>query len=142
VRRPEYQEFFDVAKDNKIQIARLQSVDEIEAVLEAGRMVTIASTRGFRMDTRTVDGHHVFVPSGTWYHQMHFTDVIRKPIHAFYRGNQWGPDVHGKPLNGETPGGAWNLVEDVDRELRDRQVEVYAYFDFDGDATDPDLGIL
>ncbi len=143
VRNPEYQKFFEVAHNHKVLIARLQTVEEIEASLQSGRMVTIASSRGFNMTPRIMDGYHVFVPAREpWYHQMSFTDVLYEPFQAFYRQNQWGPNAHGRPLNGETPGGAWNLLSDVREELRNKQCEVYAYFDFTGDESGVDWGIF
>jgi len=141
-RRPEYQEFFEEASDNKIVVARLTEVQQMIDCLEAGKMITIASSRGFKDAPRLYKGFQVFVPSGVWYHQMHITDVMYDPFVAFRRQNQWGPDAHGEPLNGETPGGAWNLAEDLEREIRNDECEIYAYFDFEGEPSEPDPGIL
>jgi hypothetical protein len=139
---PEYQRFFEVAEDNPVKIARLTKVEQIIEAIKAGRMCTIASTRGFEMKPRKLDGFHVFQPGGTWYHQMSYCDYMEEPFPALYRCNQWGPEIHGPPLNNETPGGAWNLVEDVAAELRQRSVEVYCYFNFAGEQSEEDLGIL
>ena len=139
---PKYQKFFDIASDNKVQVIRLTDVEEMVSMLEAGRPLTIASSQGFDMEPVEYKGYHCFRPSGSWYHQMHITDVMLDPFPAFYRCNQWGANAHGEPLNGETPGGAWNHVEDVEDELRSGDCEVYAYWDFEGEAGEPDPGIL
>jgi hypothetical protein len=72
---------------------------------------------------------------------MHITDIRRVPELMFYRMNQWGPG-HTKPLNNETPGGAWNLATDLERELKSRQVEVYGYSRFKGHPGPPDFNIV
>lgn len=140
VSNPEYEKFFDIASDNKIKIVKISDVDKMAECLDAGILLTIASGQGFNV--REYKGYHVFQPSGSWAHQMHYTDIIREPFFAFYRGNQWGPKAHGEPMNGERPGGAWNLVEDVAKEIRSSQVEVYGYFDFEGHSGPVEPGIL
>jgi len=140
VNNPVYEKFFPVAADNKIKIVRMKDVDKIAEALEAGIMFTVASMQGFRVTE--YKGHHTFDPSGSWAHQMHFTDVLRDPFPAFYRGNQWGPNAHGDPLNGERRGGAWNRMEDVAKEARSGSVEIYGYFDFEGEPGDIEPGIL
>jgi hypothetical protein len=137
-----YGKFTDTASDNKIQIARIKDTGQLRKALAAGRMATIASWRGFRMQPKVVKDHAVFVPSGEWSHQMHFTDEITDPFPAFYRGNQWGANAHGDPLGGTTPGGAWNLEEDLDAEIQRGGVVIYTYFDFEGEPGPPDFGIL
>lgn len=137
-----YGKFAAMASDNKIQIARIRDTTQLRTALAAGKMATIASWRGYKMQPQIVDGLAVFVPSGGWSHQMHFTDEITDPFPAFYRGNQWGPNAHGDPLNGETPGGAWNREEDLDAEIKRGGVVIYVYFDFNGDPGPPDYGIL
>jgi hypothetical protein len=140
VNNPEYEKFFAVAADNKISIVRMNNVEKIAEAIEAGIMFAVASMQGF--DVREYKGFHCFRPSGSWAHQMHWTDVLRDPFPALYRGNQWGPNAHGKPLNGERPGGAWNLFEDVEKEIRSSSVEVYGFFDFAGDPGPIEPGIL
>lgn len=142
IKRAEYGKFAGVATDNKIKIVRCRTVDEMHKMIRAGTTLTIASWRGFRMAPREIKGHHVFVPSGGWSHQMHFTDEITDPISALYRGNQWGKNAHGTPLNGETPGGAWNLDDDIEDEMDRGGVVVYGYFDFAGEPGEPDHEIL
>lgn len=141
VSSPEYAKFFDVASDNTVAIAELKSVEEIRWCLSRGLTVTIASSRGFRMSPVVHKGYHVFVPSGTWMHQMCFV-AYNDDIDAFYRMNSWGPSVHGEPLNGEKPGGAWNLAKDVEDELRTRSAEVYALYNFAGSQGDRDFNIV
>lgn len=140
VSNPEYEKFFPVASDNKAKIIKLTSVEKMAECLDAGILIAIASMQGF--DVREYKGFHVFRPSGSWAHQMHYTDVIRDPFFAFYRGNQWGPNAHGDPLNGERRGGAWNLAEDVEKEIRSSETEVYGYFDFEGEPGPIEPGIL
>lgn len=139
VRNPVYQPYFDVAADNKVEIVRATSVDEMADLMDAGYMLTIASFQGFRVET--YKGLHTYRPSGSWAHQMHITDMRRDPELMFYRMNQWGPD-HTKPLNGETPGGAWNLASDLDKELQDGNVEVYGYCTFAGEPGEPDYNFI
>ena len=138
VTRPEYAEFFDVAADNKAQIVKFTDVEKMLDAVEAGIPLSIASNWGFSV--REYKGFHCFRPSGSWSHQMHFTDVRRDPFVALYRGNQWGPKAHGTPRNGERPGGAWNLADDIARELR--TASVYGFFDFEGEPAPIDPGIL
>jgi len=140
VNNPVYQKFFEVAQDNKIKIVRIRDVEKMAECLDAGILLTIASGQGFNV--KKYKGFHTFQPSGSWSHQMHFTDIIRDPFPAFYRGNQWGPNAHGQPLNGERPGGAWNQMEDVEKEIRSSRVEVYGYFDFEGHPGGIQPGIL
>jgi len=140
VSNPVYEKFFSVAADNKISIVRLRDVDKMFECLEAGIMLSVASMQGF--DVETYQGYHCFRPSGSWAHQMHYTDSMKDPFPALYRGNQWGPNAHGQPLNGERPGGAWNRAEDVAKEVRSSSVEVYGFFDFVGDPGPIEPGIL
>lgn len=134
-----YGKYKPVAEDNPVAITRLSSVSEMADVIDAGMQITIASSQGFRVTT--YKGLHVYRPSGSWSHQMHITDIRRDPELMFYRMNQWGPG-HTKPLNGETPGGAWNLATDLERELRGRDREVYGYNHFKGDPGKPDYNIV
>jgi hypothetical protein len=128
VSNPDYQKFFDVAEDNKVEIVRATSVDQMTELMDAGYMLTEHK------------GLHVYRPSGSWSHQMHMTDMRRDPELMFYRMNQWGPS-HATPLNGETPGGAWNFASDIDDELNSN-VEVYGYCKFQGEPGDPDYNFV
>jgi len=106
-------------------ISRLTSVSEIRAALLCRRPVTIASNRGFQMQPANYRGHHVFKPELEWPHQMTLLGWMDDPFPAAYRLNTWGPNVHGQPLNGEPPGGAWNLAEDLESELRIFNCEIF-----------------
>ncbi len=133
----------EAAKDNPmLKAASLSSVDEIRHELINRRPVTIASNRGFNMQPREVNGLHVFTPSGSWAHQMCLIEWRDDPFPAAYRMNSWGANAHGNPLNGEPPGGAWNLAEDLERELRSGGIELYACSLFAGHPSEPDPGIL
>jgi hypothetical protein len=123
-------DLYDLAHKRKIhRIEKCSSAQHVRDAILNGRMVTIASTRGFKMRPVERDGLHCWDPSGTWNHQMAIIGWIDDPWPAAYRLNSWGPNAHGTPLNDEPPGGAWNLAEDLDREMRTREVEVYAYSD-------------
>ncbi len=137
--RARYGEYSGVASDNPLEITRLKSVSQMAESLDAGMQLTIASTQGFRNTSHK--GLHVYRPSGSWAHQMHITDIRREPELMFYRMNQWGPG-HTTPLNGETPGGAWNFAEDLEREIKKRGVEIYGYSRFSGHPGPTDYNIV
>jgi len=122
-------------------IARLESLDQIRDALCNYHPITIASSRGFKMIPIERDGFHVFVPSGTWMHQMSLIAWMNDPFPAAYRLNSWGPDAHGTPLNDEPPGGAWCTAECLGDELANRNTEVYAYSDFEGFPSAPARGL-
>lgn len=124
-----YGHFVDITADNKLDVIRCVEIDQLLECMDAGMQATIASSQGFRVVKYR--GLHVYRPSGRWSHQMHITDVRRDPELMFYRMNQWGPN-HTKPLNEETPGGAWITANNLEREWSIR-VEVYAYTNFDGE---------
>lgn len=135
---PEYAPFFELARDNPCVVVRVRSVEEaVQMVRDYRRPLTIASMRGFRMEPRQYKGYHVFEPSGTWPHQMSLIEY-NDELPALYRLNSWGPDAHGRPLHGESPGGAWNLLEDLERELATRDVEIFALVEFSGEPGPPD----
>ena len=138
VRNPEYSKYFDVAKDNPCVCVDVKTVEEaVKMVRDYRRPLTIASMRGFRMDPKEYKGYHVFVPSGSWAHQMCFIEY-NDELPALYRLNSWGASAHGSPLRGETPGGAWNLLEDIEREFRTMDIECYALVEFEGEPGNPD----
>ena len=134
-----YGQFAPVASDNPVEVIRATSVDQMAELLDAGMTLTIASYQGFRVTE--YKGLHVYRPKGQWGHQMHVTDIRRDPELMFYRMNQWGPD-HAKPLNGETPGGAWNLASDLEDEFSAGGVEVYGYSRFAGEPGPADFRIV
>lgn len=126
-------EFQELAKDNPVKsCAKLSSVNEIRDALINYHPCTIASMRGFEMQPVNVQGFHVFKPSGSWPHQMCLLAWMDSPFAAAYRLNSWGMSSHGNPLNGEPAGGAWNRSEDLERELKSGDVEVYALSAFEG----------
>ncbi|GAB4133051.1 MAG: hypothetical protein Kow0040_14810 [Thermogutta sp.] len=142
VRNPVYDPFFATARDNPCKAVRLSSVEQVVEMIRDHRYpVTIASSRGFRMQPREYRGHHVFTPAGVWYHQMCLIEY-NPDLPAVYRLNSWGPDAHGEPLNGETPGGAWNLLDDLASEIAKRDVELYALVAFAGEPAQPDHHVL
>ena len=142
VRNPVYEPFFKVAEDNPCVCVEVKTVeDAVKMIRDYRRPLTIASMRGFQMQPRTYRGKHVFVPSGTWAHQMCFVEYDPE-LPALYRLNSWGPDAHGKPLNGEIAGGAWNLLDDIEREFKTMDVECFALVEFEGEPGPPDNRIV
>ncbi|MCP4900036.1 MAG: hypothetical protein GY906_23960 [bacterium] len=139
ISQAKYGKFAETAADNPVSITRARSVDEMTELMDAGMTLTIASNRGFKVSE--YKGLHVYRPSGSWMHQMHITDIRRDPELMFYRMNQWGPR-HTKPLNSETPGGAWNFASDLDKELSGRYIEVYGYKKFKGQPGGPSYHII
>lgn len=128
-----------LAYDNPVtETHRLHAIEEIRFELCSNRTVTIASNRGFRMKPYKDHGFHCWLPSGSWSHQMSLVGWMDDPFPAAYRLNSWGPDAHGRPLNSEPPGGAWNHAEDLEAELRGRGVEVYSYGTFAGEPAAAD----
>lgn len=135
---PEYARFFPIAKDNPCICVEVKSVEEaVKMIRDYRRPLTIASMRGFQMQPRNYKGYHVFTPSGSWAHQMCFIEY-NEELPALYRLNSWGANAHGQPLRGETPGGAWNLLDDIEREFRSMSVECFALVDFEGQPGPPD----
>ncbi|MGB9619155.1 MAG: hypothetical protein ACPL7K_01930, partial [Armatimonadota bacterium] len=135
---PVYKDFFPVAAKRPCFSVEVKTVDEaVRMIRDFRRPLTIASMRGFQMQPRNYKGYHVFTPSGTWAHQMCFIEYNAE-LPALYRLNSWGPDAHGTPLRGETPGGAWNLLDDIEREFKTMDVECYALVEFEGDPSGPD----
>lgn len=122
--------------------SRLRSVDDLREALCNYYPVTIASSQGFAMEPIDRDGYHVFVPSGSWMHQMALIAWMDKPFEAAYRLNSWGPYAHGSPLNGEPPGGAWCTAECLAKELRNTNTEVYTYSKFNGYPSAPNRGLI
>lgn len=122
--------------------SRLANTSKIREALCNYYPITIASSRGFKMQPINRDGFHVFVPSGTWMHQMSLIAWMDEPFQAAYRLNSWGPDAHGTPLNGEPPGGAWCTIECLERELGWSDTEVYTYSTFEGFPSIPNLGLI
>jgi len=135
--------FQQLAHDNLVQTAApIRSIEQLRDALCNYYPHTIASGQGFRMKPEERDGYHVFVPSGTWNHQMCLIAWMDEPFPAAYRLNSWGPDAHGTPLNGEPPGGAWCTAECLEHELASANTEVFAYSGFNGWPSAADRGIL
>lgn len=131
------------AQDRPVKTtARLRRINQIREALCNYYPITIASARGFKMAPVRRDGFHVFVPSGTWMHQMSLIAWMDKPFQAAYRLNSWGPNAHGTPLNDEPPGGAWCTAECLAEELSWQSTEVYTYSNFEGFPSAPNRGLI
>lgn len=130
------EKFFPLAEDFTVgSAAQVRSYEDVRDAIASGYPVTVASNRGFRMEPREYRGRHWGVPSGQWNHQMCFIGVDDQAESPSGRGgvyclNSWGENAHGKPLNGEPPGGFW-----VDRKTVDsmvRQGDSWTISDFRG----------
>lgn len=131
------------AQDRPVQTtARLSRTDQIREALCNYYPITIASARGFQMKPVNRDGFHVWIPSGTWMHQMCLIAWMDEPFQAAYRLNSWGPHAHGIPMNDEPPGGAWCTAECLAEELRWNSTEVYTYSGFAGFPSAPNRGLI
>ncbi len=134
--------FLRMGSNNKIRtIAPLVAIDDIRHALCNYYPITVASSQGFRMRPSVRDGFHCFEPEGMWHHQMTLLAWMDYPFKAAYRMNTWGPGAHGRPLNGEPPGGAWCPVEILHNELDDPTNEFFAYSRFEGFPSAVDRGI-
>lgn len=137
------EEFQAIAADNLVRtIAPLVSIEDLRDALCNYHPITVASMQGFRMKPIERDGFHVFVPEGTWTHQMALIAWMDEPFPAAYRLNSWGPNAHGTPLNEEPPGGAWCTADVLEHELSNPQHEFFTYSKFDGFPSAADRGIL
>lgn len=117
----------DAALRKALRVERIRTIADLRNALIENHLVTIASQQGFQMKPRSISGFHVFQPSGSWSHQMALIGWRDEPFAAAYRLNSWGPAAHGEPLNGEPPGGAWNLAEHLQKELTSPYTEAYAF---------------
>ena len=137
------QNFQDMADHRLVNAtAPLNTLEQIRNALCNYYPITIASSQGFKMRPIEHDGYHVFVPAGTWNHQMCLLAWMDKPFAAAYRLNSWGPNAHGTPLRDEPPGGAWCTVDVLERELSQAHTEVFTYSNFDGWPSAADRGLL
>lgn len=125
------EQFIKEASDNLVKgITKLNSVDELRTSLINYYPATIASSWGFAVDKK--DGCKVYVPSGSWAHQMCFIAWQDDPFPAAFRLNSWGENSTGKPLNDEPGGGAWQPAESIEKEISSGVAEIYGYSSFDG----------
>jgi len=122
--------------------SRLGTIAQVREALCNYYPITVASSQGFKMEPVERDGFHVFVPSGTWMHQMALIAWMDEPFSAAYRLNSWGPDAHGTPLNDEPPGGAWCTAEILEKELACSSCEFYTYSNFEGYPSAPNRGLI
>ena len=135
--------FQKLAADNKVKtIAPIVAIGDLRDALCNYHGITVASMRGFEMKPIEREGYHVFVPEGTWPHQMALLAWMDEPFQAAYRLNSWGPDAHGSPLRGEPPGGAWCTMDCLEEELAQTNHEFFAYSKFEGFPSAADRGIL
>lgn len=135
--------FYDLAADNLVgSAAKITTVDDIRRATMNYHPVTIASGQGFDMTPVEYKGYHVFRPRGSWMHQMCYLAWMDDPFPAAYRYNSWGVNAHGKPLNGEPPGGAWQHAADIEKELKQHDCELFALSLFEGFQGKANFNIL
>jgi len=109
----------ELAKDNLTgKTAKLTALKQVRHELINRRPVTMAIMYDFGMKPIEYKGHHVFkrgkVVGG---HQVCLTEWQDEPFEGAYLQGSWGPNAHGRPLNGEQPGGAWVREADLDYHL-------------------------
>jgi hypothetical protein len=114
------------AKHVDVQFYRLPNdVECIRVFVSQYRVpVIIASYQGFQWPPTVYNDRVVWVPHGVWPHVMTFIEYDHE-FDALYRLNSWG-DCGLPTPNGETPGGAWNALADVHKELHDGPAFCYA----------------
>jgi len=96
-------------------VSRVRSAHEIRDAICNGYPVTIASSWGGKMRPPVIDGRLVNTKSDTWQHQMCIIGYDGAGVVKYYYViNSWGPDAHGKPVNGSVPGGFWIAEKDMD----------------------------
>lgn len=125
-------EFVSIARKNLVKEAvRLKNADQAADAICGGFPITIAGSRGYSMRLKDRAGKSWFVGRDTWNHQMWLAGFDTDPEPCFYRGNNWGPDAHGPQLDGP-PGGGWITMEELDKEMRSSDSEVYSFTHLDG----------
>lgn len=134
-------QFLSVAAKSLIKTTALvDNKEDASLALLNGYPITVASSRGFRMQGTVKNGKLFGVPSGTWMHQMAFLGYDPDDD-SFYCQNSWEEDMHGDEPDGAPPGGFW-----VDGRVADgmlRQGDSFAWSQFDGfPSQDPNFRVV
>lgn len=113
------------------QASPVRTADEIRDAICNGYPVTIASNVGFEQIV-TKDDRLVGARKGTWNHAMTVCgyDGQTGAEPYWYILNSWGELAHGKPLQGEPPGGFW--IRERDMQAIAVQGDSFAYSGFEG----------
>lgn len=112
--------------------APIRNAQEAKAALQNGYPLTCASnfgTRGPRL--RGEPAVQLAEWDATWPHQMSINEAWDHPSLGliFHIQNNWGPQAHPEPTQGEPPGGFYVTAATLDRICRD---EVFAFSRFQG----------
>jgi hypothetical protein len=137
-----YKKYKPMATPHTVTIVRCNSWSDCVKVFKANGVCTIASNWGFRMENYR-DRHIYRRGRDPWWHQMYATDFEESAsFTGWYRLNQWGEVDTIVPKNGEIRGGAWQLAEDVDTEIKSGNQEVYGYLCLQGVDDAPNWSII
>lgn len=124
--------FLELGKPHCLKtVAQVSNYPQVRDALINGYPVTVASSRGFRMELRVANGKSWGVPAGQWFHQMCFVGVdddSQRP--GCYCLNSWGDTAHGKPADDAPPGGFWVDAEVVESMVKEG--DSWAYSQFEG----------
>lgn len=137
-RRGPPEKFIAIAKHNLLKTAaRVTSWPQMRDGLFNGYPATIASMRGWEMETKQDHGKSWFHGRDMWPHQTCIVGYDETgPRPGALRLNSWGPDAHGPQLDGPN-GSGWQDVDDLDKELRNGDTEAYLLSQFDGFPAKP-----
>ena len=117
----------------------ITSIEQLDAALTNGYACTVASSEWGTRSSRNVDGWAVANWDDRWAHQQ-FIDEVCYPSSKtgkLYRiGNNWGPDAHPSPTQGEPAGGYYVTEKHMDKIVRGRHAETFALAKFKGIPTE------
>ena len=119
-------EFYEFATPQSIQIARATSYEQVRDALATDCLVTVATQYIPQLGSVQRNGKH-WMQLKWDANQGHMWTLIGVDDNGTDPGcyglNSWGPDAHGKPLNGEPVGGAW-MTADIVQKICDKRGEV------------------
>jgi hypothetical protein len=111
------------------------SVEEAKAAIQNGYPLTIASNFGTRtIRPQGTPAVNVAEWDATWPHQMYLDEAWDHPSLGliFRDGNNWGPDAHPAPTQGEPPGGFYYTAATLKKILSYWGTECFAFSAFTG----------
>ncbi len=117
------------------QVTPIRTPDDWEREIRAGNPITLASMFGTRtIRPRGTPAVNIAEYDSQWPHQMYSDEVWRHPTlgRIFRIGNNWGPDAHPAPTQGEPAGGFYLTESTADRICREQGSEVFSYRGFSG----------
>jgi len=137
VRGSPWRHWIEKAKDNPVKsTARIRNAAEARDAICNGSMLTIASNRGYALDTIQRDGKSWFHGRDDWGHQM--SVLAYAPAgdtgphtEAVFIQNSWPEDIHGRQLDGP-PCSGWTTLKDFDDTLHEPGAECFALSAFEG----------